>query len=101
MIFNSFQFIWLFPIIFALYYTVMDIAKRVNLNASRLGNYLLIAISYGLYMQWNAKYALVLFGVTAITYISALLLNSFSSGGGQNNHYYHRLYTRHFTIDCL
>jgi len=38
----------------------------------RWSNYLLIAISYGLYLQWKPVYALVLLGVTAVTYLAAL-----------------------------
>lgn len=72
MIFNSFQFIWLFPLIFVIYYVVMRFAgKRLNPKA---GNYLLIAISYGLYMQWNPLYTLILLGITAITYWSAIYI---------------------------
>ena len=74
MIFNSFQFVWLFPIIFIVYYGAMGIAKYVQYSTSKIGNYLLIAISYGLYMQWVPQYALVLLGITAVTYLSAILI---------------------------
>ena len=37
-----------------------------------MGNYLLIAISYGLYAKWNPVYTLILLWVTAITYLAAL-----------------------------
>lgn len=78
MIFNSFQFLWLFPLIFIAYYLVMWIFGK---KSNKLGNYLLIAISYGLYMQWESKYALVLVGVTAITYVSALLIECHKAYG--------------------
>ena len=78
MIFNTFQFIWLFPIIFALYY-ICD--RLSNVNNSRMSNAFLIIISYGLYMQWNPKYALILLGVTAVTYFSALIINKYSAFG--------------------
>lgn len=66
MLFNSFQFLWLFPIIFAVYYIVVAFgAKWRNREFEmRLSNILLIAISYGLYMQWEPRYALVLLWVT-------------------------------------
>ena len=80
MIFNSFQFIWLFPIIFAVYY-IVDWVVGEKCKDSRIANLLLIAISYGLYMQWNPKYALVLLGVTAITYISARLIDKHDAFG--------------------
>lgn len=35
---------------------------------------LLLAVSYGLYMQWKPAYAVLLLGVTAVTYGSALLI---------------------------
>lgn len=78
MIFNSFQFLWLFPLIFIGYYLVMWMTGK---KSSKIGNYLLIAISYGLYMQWEPKYALVLVGVTAITYVSALLIERHKAYG--------------------
>ena len=74
MIFNSFQFIWLFPLIFLIYYGFVAIVNKKNKHTSALGNYLLIAISYGLYLQWNPQYALILFGITLITYIFAFLI---------------------------
>ena len=80
MIFNSFQFIWLFPIIFAVYY-IVDWMFGAKSKDSRIANLLLIAISYGLYMQWNPKYALVLLGVTAITYISARSIDKHNAFG--------------------
>lgn len=74
MIFNSFQFILLFPLIFAVYY-IVDWSVVRKSKDSRIANILLIAISYGLYIQWNPQYALVLLGVTAVTYFSALLID--------------------------
>lgn len=74
MIFNSFQFIWLFPLLFLIYYGFVAIVNKYFKHTSALGNYLLIAISYGLYLQWNPQYALILLGITLITYIFALLI---------------------------
>ncbi len=71
MLFNSFEFLWLFPIIFCVYYMV-TCRKKLMALYPKIGNYLLIAISYGLYIKWEPVYALVLFGVTAITYLAAL-----------------------------
>lgn len=76
MIFNSFQFIWLFPAIFALYYTVQYVSHRYynGVSCSRIANLLLILISYALYLQFDAKYVVILLGVTAITYWGAILV---------------------------
>lgn len=76
MLFNSFQFLWLFPIIFLIYYLV-DWVIRVffdSKKSSKIGNFLLIIISYALYLQWNAKYVFILLGITTITYFGAIII---------------------------
>lgn len=70
MIFNTFQFIWLFPIIFVVYW----LTSRIFHRSTGIVNILLLVISYGLYMQWNAASALALLGVTVATYIGALVM---------------------------
>ena len=65
MIFNSFNFIVLFPLIFLLYYVIP--AKNCKAR-----NMFLLLVSYLLYLQWKPVYALLLLGVTAVTYYSAL-----------------------------
>lgn len=75
MVFNSFQFLWLFPIIFIGYYFLSSLISRNKVSHGKSANMLLILISYGLYIQWQPKYALLLLGVTAITYFSALLID--------------------------
>lgn len=72
MIFNSFQFLWLFPIIFAGYYLIGSLAKKRLWR--KADNILLLVISYVLYMQHRPDFALVLLGVTAITYFAALII---------------------------
>lgn len=67
MIFNSLSFIVLFPCIFLLYYAI----------PARYGkgrNVFLLLVSYLLYMQWKPVYALILLGVTAVTFATALAL---------------------------
>ena len=71
MVFNSFQFLWLFPLIFAGYYLLPHLFRRPD-----FANKLLLIISYGLYMQWNPAYALILLGVTAITYGFAIWIEN-------------------------
>ena len=61
MIFNSLNFIVLFPFIFLLYYAIPA-------GHGRARNLFLLAVSYLLYMQWKPAYALVLLGVTAVTW---------------------------------
>jgi len=67
MIFNSFNFIILFPLIFLLYYAIP--AKYQNAR-----NLFLLAVSYLLYLQWKPIYALILLGVTVVTFYSALAI---------------------------
>lgn len=67
MIFNSLNFIVFFPLIFLLYYVIP--AKY-----SKARNVYLLAVSYLLYLQWKPVYALILLGVTAVTYYAALLV---------------------------
>lgn len=65
MLFNSFQFLIFFPIVLIVYYIMPKKVKYL---------WLLVA-SYYFYMCWNARYALLLLGSTAITYISGLLID--------------------------
>lgn len=73
MSFNSFEFIWLFPIIFCVYYAV-TCRKSIMEKCPKLGNYLLLIISYGLYIKVKPVYALILLWVTAVTYFSAIVI---------------------------
>lgn len=65
MIFNSFNFIIVFPLIFLLYYTIPAKHRKWR-------NMFLLFVSYLLYIQWKPAYTLILLGVTAITYFTAL-----------------------------
>lgn len=70
MIFNTFEFLWLFPLIFAIYWIVAKSEK--DKVYPRIGNLLLVALSYGLYIKYNPVYVLVLLGVTAISYLAGI-----------------------------
>lgn len=74
MIFNTFQFLWLFPVVFAVYYGICRFAKGKS-NLSRLGNYTLLLISYAVYIQYKPAFALILLWVTAITYFGAIVIS--------------------------
>lgn len=67
MIFNSFNFIVLFPLIFLLYYAIPA-------QFGKIRNLYLLIVSYLLYLQWKPIYALILFAITFITYYSARLI---------------------------
>lgn len=79
MIFNSFNFLIAFPLLFMLYYAIP--AKR---QAWR--NVYLLAVSYLLYMNFKPAYAVILLGVTAITYAAARIVEKRKnlSGGVKN-----------------
>lgn len=72
MIFNSFQFIWLFPLIFISYWLV----NKINIlgRDKNLPQWVLLIVSYGLYAQWNLSYTLILFGVTLSTFTFARVI---------------------------
>lgn len=64
MLFNSISFLIFFPIVLLVYFLIPSKLKRL---------WLLIA-SYYFYMSWNAKYALLIFASTVITYFSGILI---------------------------
>ncbi|MBO2523019.1 MAG: MBOAT family protein [Bacteroidetes bacterium] len=66
MSFTSFSFWFIFPLIFVLYWVI-----PVKWNTWR--KVFLLIVSYLLYMNWKPSFALVLLGVTLVTYL----------GGGQ------------------
>ena len=67
MAFNSFNFWLIYPFIFGVYWLIP--AKW-----NELRKIFLIVISYLLYMNWKPSFAIVLLGVTIITYFGGLLL---------------------------
>ncbi len=70
--FNSFNFWFVFPFIFGLYWLI-----PVKYNQWR--KVFLIVVSYLLYMNWKPAFAIVLLGVTLITYFGGRLLNDETS----------------------
>jgi len=67
MIFNSFNFIILFPLIFLFYYVI-------PVRYGKWRNLFLLLVSYALYLQWKPVYALILLGVTVVTYYTARII---------------------------
>lgn len=64
MIYNSFNFIIIFPLVFMLYYFI-------PVHYQRGRNLFLLMVSYLLYANWNPAYTLILLGVTLITFFTA------------------------------
>lgn len=70
MLFNSIDFLIFFPIVVLIYFILPKKIKYI---------WLLIA-SYYFYMGWNAKYALLLFFSTAVTYLSGVAMDISDNG---------------------
>lgn len=77
MFFNSVQYFCFFVFTATVSCTItklLNVFRRKSLFF--INTLFLLTVSYYFYMQWNAKYALLIFAVTAVTYIAALLLDA-------------------------
>ena len=72
--FNSFNFWLIFPLIFGLYWLI-----PAKYNQAR--KVFLVLVSYLLYMNWKPAFAIVLIGVTLITYCGGLRLDNQKANG--------------------
>lgn len=70
MLFNTFNFWCIFPLIFAVYWAIPPRWNRMRMVW-------LLLVSYLLYLNFRPVYGVILLGVTAITYVGALLLERF------------------------
>lgn len=64
MLFNSFSFLYFFPIVVVLYF----------ISPKKIRWFWLLATSYFFYMSWNPTYAILILTSTLITYLSGLLI---------------------------
>ena len=71
MLFNSIDFLIFFPVVVLIYFIIPRKIKHI---------WLLVA-SYYFYMGWNAKYALLLFFSTAVTYLSGIAMDAVGKKG--------------------
>lgn len=71
MIFNSFDFLWLCPLLLFVYYLLKALLEK---NYKEIENFLLIGISYYVYMRWKPAAGLVLLYITCITYLFAIII---------------------------
>ena len=67
MLFNSFDFLIVFPFIFLLYWIIPT--KYTNIRKA-----FLILVSFLLYLKWKPWFALVIIVVIVVTYLFALWL---------------------------
>lgn len=67
MLFNSVEFLLFFPVVLAIYYILPKKIRQLWL----------LGASYYFYMNWNAVYGLLLFGVTVLSYAGARLVSKY------------------------
>lgn len=67
MVFNSLNFWFIFPFIFAIYWAIPSRYNKVR-------NAFLVLVSYLLYMNWKPTFAIVLFSITLVTYYGAVII---------------------------
>lgn len=82
MIYNSFNFLVLFPLLFLLYYLIPQKYPKAR-------NWFLLIASYALYVSWKPTFALVLLGVSLITYWGGQVLQvdgDSKVGGNKRKH---------------
>ena len=65
MLFNSMAFMVFLPIVFIIYWLLPHKYRWI----------LLLLSSYYFYMSWNAKYVILIFLITGVSYVAALLLD--------------------------
>lgn len=68
MLFNSFNYLIFFPLVVLLYFVI-------PVKYTKVRNLWLLIASYYFYMNWNAAYALLLFGSTLVTYLAGILID--------------------------
>lgn len=71
MLFNSIDYLIFFPIVVLCYFVLPQ----------KFRNFWLLLVSYFFYMNWNARYALLLAASTVITYVAALFVERFRQKG--------------------
>lgn len=69
MVFNSFSFWLIFPLIFGFYWLIPSKQKELK-------KWFLIIVSYLLYMNWKPTFALALMFVTGVTYYGSHLISN-------------------------
>lgn len=67
MVYNSFNFIVFFPLLFLLYYAIPAKWQKVR-------NWFLLIVSYVLYINWKPAFVLVLLGVSLVTYCGGRII---------------------------
>jgi len=76
MIFNTFQFIWLFPLVFIFYWASIKFnGKKTKLFSKTF----LLIVSYAVYIQWNISFGLIMLYITLCSYFFPLLISAYQN----------------------
>ena len=80
MVFNSFSFWLIFPLIFGIYWLIPSKQKELK-------KWFLIVVSYLLYMNWKPAFTLALMFVTGVTYYGSHFISNVNDCKKNNNAY--------------
>ncbi len=70
MLFNSFAFLCVIPVVLFVYYLAIHVCKpKGNQIINRVGNTTLLVVSYAFFFYNQPVYTLLLFGITLVTYL--------------------------------
>lgn len=70
MLFNSFGFLCVIPVVLFVYYLALHLFKnKGDRRVNRVGNTVLLVVSYAFFFYNQPVYTLLLFGLTLVTYI--------------------------------
>ncbi len=69
MVFNSFNFWLIFPVVFIIYWAIPKTHNKYR-------NMFLLIVSYLLYLNWKPVYGLILLGVTSVTYYGGIVIEN-------------------------
>lgn len=78
MVVNSFDFFWLFPLVFLILTAIYAIRSK---HKSKIANVFLLVVSYAIFWFYNKELTLVLLGVTLVTYTGALCVERYKKRG--------------------
>lgn len=72
MLFNSYEFLLFLPIVFSVYWSIT--------TGLTLQNVVIVLASYIFYAWWDVRFLELIIGITAVGYISGLLIRRFGAG---------------------
>lgn len=83
MLFNTFGFLCVIPVVLFVYYLAMQLCRRGGDRlVNRVSNTVLLIISYAFFYSSQPVYTLLLFGITLVTYCFGLIFDRLPAEGG-------------------